>query len=135
MPADLVLLTTSEESGECYLDTAGLDGETNLKRKETQPDIFEIIEKFKKTMHMGLAPALEQVSKTGLVTIDFEFPNTNLEAFKGSVMRKNSSLKDGQLTGVIPLKHKNVLLRGCTLRNTKHVVGMIVYVVVQSDTM
>lgn len=35
IPADLLLLSTSdEEYGKCYIDTANLDGETNLKTKQ-----------------------------------------------------------------------------------------------------
>lgn len=43
-PADLVLLTSSEEhggSGECYIETKSLDGETNLKRRIAPKEIHE----------------------------------------------------------------------------------------------
>ena len=30
-PADMVLLSSSDEEGSCYITTANLDGETNLK--------------------------------------------------------------------------------------------------------
>jgi len=52
--------------------------------------------------------------------ITFEFPNTNLESFRGSVEYKGEQQN-------IPLNHKNILLRGCTLRNAAFVVGIMVY--------
>ena len=33
IPADILLLHTSEKKGECYIETKSLDGETNLKFK------------------------------------------------------------------------------------------------------
>ena len=30
-PCDMVLLSSSDEEGSCYITTANLDGETNLK--------------------------------------------------------------------------------------------------------
>ena len=35
-PADLVPLVSSNQAGGCYVDTANLDGESNLKLKEQQ---------------------------------------------------------------------------------------------------
>ena len=37
----LVLLQTSDAKGTCYVETKGLDGETNLKVKKVQKDINE----------------------------------------------------------------------------------------------
>lgn len=34
VPADILLLRTSDSQGVCYIDTCDLDGETNLKRRE-----------------------------------------------------------------------------------------------------
>jgi P-type E1-E2 ATPase len=36
IPADVIILRTSEEKGVCYVETKSLDGETNLKMKSTQ---------------------------------------------------------------------------------------------------
>ncbi|KAE9003937.1 Phospholipid-transporting ATPase 3 [Phytophthora fragariae] len=33
LPADVVVLATSEEEGRCFIETSNLDGETNLKRR------------------------------------------------------------------------------------------------------
>lgn len=33
LPADIVILSTSEPKGVCYIETKNLDGETNLKMK------------------------------------------------------------------------------------------------------
>lgn len=31
MPCDMVMLSSEDDEGECYITTANLDGETNLK--------------------------------------------------------------------------------------------------------
>ncbi len=35
VPADILLLNTSDDGGVCYVSTASLDGETNLKQKQS----------------------------------------------------------------------------------------------------
>jgi P-type E1-E2 ATPase len=33
VPADMVIISSSEEDAACFIETADLDGETNLKKK------------------------------------------------------------------------------------------------------
>ena len=39
IPADVLILNTSDKKGICYVETKGLDGETNLKLKNAPKDI------------------------------------------------------------------------------------------------
>lgn len=39
IPADLLILHTSDEKGTCYVETKNLDGETNLKIKSANKDL------------------------------------------------------------------------------------------------
>lgn len=41
VPADMVLLHSSNSLGVCYLDTCNLDGETNLKQRIVAPGFKE----------------------------------------------------------------------------------------------
>jgi magnesium-transporting ATPase (P-type) len=38
-PADILLLSSSDQKGVCYVETKNLDGETNLKIKNVHRDI------------------------------------------------------------------------------------------------
>lgn len=42
LPADIILLNTSELQGVCYIETKNLDGETNLKQKSAHKDLINL---------------------------------------------------------------------------------------------
>ncbi|XP_009482633.2 phospholipid-transporting ATPase VD [Pelecanus crispus] len=105
IPADMVLLYSSDLDGICYIETAGLDGETNLKQRQVVRGYSEQVSE--------IDP--EKFSSR----IECESPNNDLSSFRGFVEHSN---KDR-----VGLSKENLLLRGCTVRNTEAVVGIVVY--------
>lgn len=99
MPADIVVLATSDVRGRIYVETKSLDGETNLKGKVVPKDLKN--------------PNYESIK------INYEGPNPYLSRFNGS-------MSVGGLEP-IPIGSDNFLLRGCKLMNTDFVEGVVVY--------
>ena len=110
VPADLVLLATSEPSGLAYIETANIDGETNLKVKCSAP-----------TARGGKGGSAwsrpSELTDTELRVL-CEQPNSAIHSFSGI-------LKSGQAEAA--LGAEALLLRGSSLRNTKWAVGLVVY--------
>jgi len=109
-PADLVVLSSGAPEGVAYIETSNLDGETNLKLQKA-PD---------NTWDFDTAETLEGL--TGAV-IECDKPNNSLYTFTGNLVLSHP----GGGGGTVPLSPTNVLLRGCTLRNTPHVNAVVVY--------
>ncbi|KKY15167.1 putative phospholipid-transporting atpase 1 [Phaeomoniella chlamydospora] len=107
-PADLVLLASSEPEGLCYIETANLDGETNLKIKQAIPE----------TAHL-VSPA--ELGRLG-GRIRSEQPNSSLYTYEATM-----TLHAGGGEKELPLAPDQLLLRGATLRNTPWVHGIVVF--------
>ncbi|XP_072294948.1 phospholipid-transporting ATPase VB [Eucyclogobius newberryi] len=105
VPADLLLLYTSDPSGVCHIETSNLDGETNLKQRSAVPGVCIT------------DPEFEPESFTGIIVC--EKPNNNLNHFKCYVENVEKEKVGAGIT--------NLLLRGCTVRNTDCAVGFVVY--------
>uniref|UniRef100_A0A8C4R1T6 Phospholipid-transporting ATPase n=1 Tax=Eptatretus burgeri TaxID=7764 RepID=A0A8C4R1T6_EPTBU len=106
IPADLLLLSSSEPNSLCYLETAELDGETNLKYKQAL-----------KITHEQLHEEAQLADFNGI--IHCEIPNNRLDKFEGTL-----EWREGDVHSV---GNDNILLRGCRLRNTQFCHGMVVY--------
>ncbi|XP_059845663.1 phospholipid-transporting ATPase IC [Hypanus sabinus] len=105
IPADILLLSSSEPNSLCYVETAELDGETNLKFKMS----LEVTDRLLK-------------KETDLETFDglieCEEPNNRLDKFAGTLYWRNQSY---------PLDANAILLRGCTVRNTETTHGIVIF--------
>ncbi|XP_073746426.1 phospholipid-transporting ATPase VB isoform X4 [Callorhinus ursinus] len=105
IPADILLLFSSDPSGICHLETANLDGETNLKQRRVVKGFSEQVVQFEPEHFCN--------------TIVCEKPNNHLNKFKGYMEHP-----DQTRTG---FGSESLLLRGCTIRNTEVAVGIVIY--------
>jgi magnesium-transporting ATPase (P-type) len=104
IPADLVLLATSEDSGTAYIETSNIDGEANLKVKTAA--------------RAGAWADPSDLTSVALA-IQCDPPNSAIHAFHGAMELQDKT--------VVPLDMSTFLLRGSSLRNTKWVLGVVVY--------
>uniref|UniRef100_A0A8B9K749 Phospholipid-transporting ATPase n=1 Tax=Astyanax mexicanus TaxID=7994 RepID=A0A8B9K749_ASTMX len=105
IPADMVLLHSSDTNGVCHIETANLDGETNLKQRQVVRNLPQ----------QGSEFTPENFSSR----IECENPNDDLRRFRGYMEHPNK-VKVG-------LHSENLLLRSCIVRNTETVIGIVVY--------
>ncbi len=104
----MILLGSTMPKGVCYVETKGLDGETNLKQKMCRTEIAKL----------GVKEEVLFKNFTG-ATVTCDLPNANLYKFEGQL-----KMPSGEL---IPLSSEQLLLKGCQLRNTGHIFGVAVY--------
>jgi len=104
-PADLLLLSSSEPMAMCYIETANLDGETNLKIRQGLPTTS------------NLTSTHDILSLQGKV--ECEGPNNRLYDFVGNITLQGQR--------AVPISGEQILLRGAQLRNTQWVFGLVIY--------
>jgi phospholipid-translocating ATPase len=115
IPADVVVLSTSDPEGACYVETKNLDGETNLKLRHA--------------MRCGHGIKHARDCEKTEFFIESEAPHPNLYQYSG-VLRwnqidRNKPHSPGEISE--PISINNLLLRGCNLRNTEWVLGVVVF--------
>ena len=117
IPADVIILNTSEEKGVCYIETKSLDGETNLKMKNAEPHLQS---------HFKSESAIVEHGKWD-GEILCEQPNNAIYKFEGNMKLWFHEDDKGTEEKSISLNADNILLRGSTLRNTEKVYGVVVF--------
>lgn len=124
IPADVVVLSTSDPDGACYVETKNLDGETNLK-------VRSALQSSREVRHARDAERAEFI-------IESEGPLPNLYSYS-AVMKwhqKDEKNPDGpKHERAEPIGINNLLLRGCNLRNTEWVLGVVVFTGSQTKIM
>ena len=117
-PADLILIDSELPGGICFIETGTLDGEKTLKQKEAPK---ETREKFKENNEK-----IQKFEIFGEVIADM--PNPALYQLNGrmELSYKISSEKNTEIYK-IPLDAKQLLLKGAKLKNTKWVIGIVIY--------
>lgn len=120
IPADLIILATSDSDGACYVETKNLDGETNLKVRQA----------LKCGQGIKHSPDCERAQ----FWIESEAPHPNLYSFNGiakwyqySAPGYDRSSGMEPPIGSEPISINNMLLRGCSLRNTRWVIGVTMF--------
>jgi len=110
IPADILVLACAEEPGmpprgQCYVETKQLDGETNLKLRLAMPNTLGVVK--------------SEAELPGLKgSIAMEHPNAFIDTLDGSL--------NIEKIGSEAIQPANVLLRGCVLRNTEWIVGIVI---------
>lgn len=129
-PADLLCIYSDLPDNVCFIKTTNLDGETNLKIRKP----------------VDLKDGNENMTVDDLLDLDLtlkaENPNSNLHSFKGSVTCRNHIYKELNVSSArlngdgrnpskpsidVPVTMNEMLLRGCTLKNSNFIVGLVVY--------
>ena len=107
VPADILVLHAPNDTGSCYVETAALDGETNLKLRQA--------------LHAtnALCGTKEDLARFEAI-IDTEPPNQDLYNFDGRIQLLDDKPPH-------PLSATQLLLRGSILRNTPYIYGYVIF--------
>lgn len=110
VPADVVLLMTSlyGDGNQCYIETANIDGETNLKVREAPIALSPLCTEDKPNIKLFRG------------SIDFEAPNKDIHNFIGALDLE-------ELPDPIPLTVENIILRGALFSNTDWAYVVAIY--------
>ncbi|KAI1379864.1 phospholipid-translocating P-type ATPase [Hypoxylon crocopeplum] len=112
LPADVIVLATSDSDGACFVETKNLDGETNLKVRQA--------------LRCGRTLKHARDCERAQFFIESEPPHPNLYKYNGAIKWEQMT-PQGSIEMSESISIDNMLLRGCNLRNTEWVLGVVVF--------
>ena len=140
--ADCLITKSSNENGYCFIDTKNLDGETNLKEKSA-------IEEYKSIEDFRTFNGIIRCDKSNEYLHKFEgvinnnyneevnINTTNKNIIKNSISKNVTEKNDFNISKLynknkiqnqtLFVNVKNMVLKGCTLKNTDYIIGIVVY--------
>jgi len=118
LPADVIILSTSDPEGACYVETKNLDGETNLK--------------YRQALRCGRTLRHARDCERAQFWIESEAPQPNLYKYNGVAkwhqqLPGEEEAEEEKMELSESISIDNLLLRGCTLRNTEWALGIIIF--------
>ncbi|CEP15325.1 hypothetical protein [Parasitella parasitica] len=117
LPADAVLLSTSDKEGLCFVETKDLDGETNLKPRSSIPQSRHI---------QSGADCLNECH----FYLEAGSPSPDLYKFEGTLVtleKAQGSSEKWVKKSKTPIEIDNILLRGHVVRNTKWAIAVVLF--------
>lgn len=116
LPADAVLLSSSDKEGVCFVETKDLDGETNLKPRNSIPEFKHI---------QSGADCLNDCH----FYLESGAPSPDLYKFNGTLVNLEKSESNNKWIekSKTPVEIENILLRGHVIRNTKWAIAVVLF--------
>lgn len=114
VPADCILLATNRSDGRCYVETANLDGETNLKIRSVAAP----------TKHFTSADDILAKFK---IHVECDIPNKDLFYFDGVLMVAGLEDTTTASQDKTSLTMDNLILRGSESRNAEWTLAFVIY--------
>ena len=120
VPADIIVLEAMDHKHQCYVDNSSINGNF---------DMFTI----KKACNDTHAPTMKIIKFVEYVKnikgiLKYEEPNSNMNSFSGR-------LKLESFPRASDINLENFVMRGATVKNVKHVYGLVVYTGMETKMM
>ena len=113
VPADFCIISSANENGIVYIETAEFDGETNLKMRQS-PLVFKDINTNDNDTELDKFTT----NPAKPLSLECDLPNNKLEKFIGTLNYDSQPHT---------LNNDNICLRGMKIQNTEWCVGLVCY--------